>query len=248
MALNWSTFALEILNFLVLVWILKRFLYQPVLAVIAKRRAGIEKTLADAKAMQGEAEALRSRYEGRLRDWEQERQKAQAALAQELERERARAKEQLKAELERERDKARTAQARREAELRRALEGQALEQASRFAARVLEAVAGPELEARLVALAVSELSRLGTERVAALRGQWGEAPQAIVVHSAYPLETEQRQDLERVLHSVTGRAAPVRFEQDKSLLAGLRIEIGPWVLGANLADELKAFADWEHGH
>jgi len=46
--LSWSTFLLEIINFLVLVWILKHFLYKPVLDVIARRRSGIEKTLADA--------------------------------------------------------------------------------------------------------------------------------------------------------------------------------------------------------
>ncbi len=247
MELNWSTFALEILNFLVLVWILKRFLYRPVLGVIARRRAGIEKSLADARAMRDEAQALRSRYEGRLAEWERERQEAQAALARELEQERTRAKAQLKSELERERDQARAAQARREAELRRTLEAQALEQASRFAARLLQAVAGPELEARLAALAVEELARLDTERRAALREQWGEAPEAIVVRSAYPLDPRHRQGLERTLRTVTGLTVPVRHEQDKALLAGLRIEIGPWVLGANLADELQAFADWAHG-
>ena len=38
MELSGSTFVLEIINFLILVWILKRFLYKPVLGVIAKRR------------------------------------------------------------------------------------------------------------------------------------------------------------------------------------------------------------------
>jgi F-type H+-transporting ATPase subunit b len=66
MELNWSTFVLEIINFLVLVWILQRLLYKPVLAVIARRRAGIEKTLADAKHLQAEAERLKAQYESRL--------------------------------------------------------------------------------------------------------------------------------------------------------------------------------------
>ena len=39
MELDWTTFILEIINFLVLVWILHRFLYQPVMNVIAQRRA-----------------------------------------------------------------------------------------------------------------------------------------------------------------------------------------------------------------
>ena len=51
MELSWSTFILEAINFLVLVWILKRFLYKPVLDVIERRKAGIEKIQADAKAL-----------------------------------------------------------------------------------------------------------------------------------------------------------------------------------------------------
>ena len=33
MAFDWTTFGLEIINFLALLWILKRFLYRPVLAL-----------------------------------------------------------------------------------------------------------------------------------------------------------------------------------------------------------------------
>ena len=39
MTLSWPTFILEIVNFLVLVWILKRFLYQPILQAIEERKA-----------------------------------------------------------------------------------------------------------------------------------------------------------------------------------------------------------------
>ena len=59
MEFDWTTFILEIINFLILVWILKRFLYRPVLGVVARRRAGIEKTLADARRIEAEAGELR---------------------------------------------------------------------------------------------------------------------------------------------------------------------------------------------
>ena len=74
MELNWSTFLLEIINFLVLVWILKHFLYKPILDVIARRRAGIEDRLAKAQQLHDEANTLKTEYENRLVDWEHERQ------------------------------------------------------------------------------------------------------------------------------------------------------------------------------
>lgn len=41
MDFDWTTFILEIINFLILIWILKHFLYRPVLKVISERRSGI---------------------------------------------------------------------------------------------------------------------------------------------------------------------------------------------------------------
>lgn len=246
MELNWSTFVLEMINFLVLVWILKRFLYKPVLDVIARRRAGIDKTLSDAKAVQSEAEKLQQQYEGRLADWGQERRQARESLARELDAERSRRIKEIQAELEQEHEKSRVAAARRESDVARKLETTALSQGARFASRLLELSAGPDLQARLLEMLSSGLNELSPERTEGLRTRYGKPPDIIRVVSAFPLEDDQRQRLEQALAMVTGPDLPVRYELNDELLAGLRIIIGPWVLGANVHDELQGFADLSH--
>jgi F-type H+-transporting ATPase subunit b len=245
--LNWSTFLLEIVNFLVLVWILKRLIYRPVLEVIARRKAGIEQALKEARSLKAEAEAMGQRYEGRLTDWEREREGAREALAKELEAERGRRLAALKADLEQQREKALVAEERRQAEALRDMEGRALAQGAAFASRLLAQATGPELEARLLELAVSELRKLPEARLADLRNRWGERPEAIAVASAHPLSDTQRQTLGESLAAVTGRALPLTFQQDPELLAGLRITLGAWVLEANLQAELRGFTDLAHG-
>jgi F-type H+-transporting ATPase subunit b len=245
--LSWSTFVLEIINFLVLVWILKRFFYKPVLEVIARRRAGIEKTLADAQALRAEAEALQEKYEGRLTDWDQDRQQAREALARELDAERSREMAELETELERKREKARVYVARREADARRTVEETALMQAAKFATRLLEGAAGPDTEARLVELVIADLTQLQPERVDAIHSNYGPTPDAIVAVSAFPLTDDQCQRLKEVLAELTSPSIPVRFEQNGELLAGLRITIGAWVMAANLRDELQGFTRLAHG-
>jgi len=245
--LSWSTFVLEIINFLVLVWILKRFLYKPVLDVIARRRAGIEKSLADAEALHTEAERLQEQYEGRLADWDQERQQVHEELAQEIEAERARKLVKLQTALEQEREKARVAEARRQADDRRKMEETSLMHGARFATHLLEQASGPDTEARLVELMITELTQLPTKHIAALRNSYGKTPEAVVVVSSFPLPDDHRQRLEQALATVTSPNIPVRFEQNSELLAGMRITIGAWVLGANLRDELKGFMELAHG-
>ncbi|MGD8873922.1 MAG: F0F1 ATP synthase subunit delta [Gammaproteobacteria bacterium] len=246
MELNWSTVVLEILNFLVLVWILKHFLYQPVLDVIARRRDGIEKTLADAGARHAQAVDLQKQYEGRLAEWSKEQQQAREALSQELAAERSRKLAELHTELEQEREKARVVWVRRQADAMRELEETALLQGTRFTTRLLQAAAGPELEARLVDIAIKGLTELPAERVSALRNSYGKPLEAIRVASAFPLADAQRQRLEQVLTGITGEELPQHFEQDSALLAGVRISIGAWVLGVNLQDELQGFMELAH--
>ncbi|WP_455203019.1 F0F1 ATP synthase subunit delta [Kaarinaea lacus] len=246
MELSWSTFVLEIINFLVLVWILKRFLYKPVLDVIARRQTGIEERLTESRHLHEEAKALKAEYEDRLAQWEQERRHARDTLAVELEAERTRQTTALQAALSEEQKKARVAESRQRAEAVRETEHKALQHGAQFATRLLTQAAGPELEARLLELLQEKLNSLTDEQITVLRNQWGEPPESIEVSSAYTLTEDQRQQLEKTLSTITGLAATVNYNQDTELLAGLRINIGPWVLRANVQDELQAFAEFAH--
>ena len=95
MEIDWTTFVLEVVNFLALVWILKRFLYRPVLEVLARRRAGVEQTLEVARQSEVRAAELKSQFENRLADWEREKAALRAGLEAELVAERTRQQQAL---------------------------------------------------------------------------------------------------------------------------------------------------------
>lgn len=243
MELNWSTFVLEIVNFLVLVWILKRFLYRPVLDIIAERRARIEKAMADAETLRRDAKELEDRYKNRLADWEREKNEARVRLRAELDAERLRLLAKLQAALEEERQRARTLEERRLGEEARRSEEIALAQAARFAARLLSRIAGPEVDGRLAALALEELSALPAERQQQLRDALAGSEPSLRVASAYPLGKTQRTQLAQAFERLLGRPVTCEFVEDRTIQAGLRITVGAWVLQANLNDELKFFSE-----
>lgn len=242
MELDWATFAIEIVNFLILIWILQRFLYKPVLAAIARRRAAIEKTLADAQARQADAQALEHQYRDRLADWTREKDKLRAALTEEIDAERVRSLEALQITLEQEREKNRVIEARRAGELRRQAEDRAIAQGAEFAARLLGRVAAPELEKRLVALVLEDLGRLPEDQLQAVRAACRDAAFKMKVTSAYPLDESARDALVQGFKTAVQENVVGEFKEDGRLLAGLRIGIGPWVAHANLQDELQFFA------
>lgn len=244
MELSWTTFILEIINFLVLVWILKHFLYKPVLNVIARRRADIDKRLKDAQEMQSKADALQQKYEGRLSDWEQERKEAREKLRSEIDSERQARLEKLDGEIAQRQQQSEVADARRLADSERKIEAQALLHGARFATRLLEQGAGPETQQRLVAMLTGELSDLSEKSVAAIRRQLAEDTGKISIGSAFPLEEEERSRIEQALQRVFNQADKPEYTVDADLLAGIRITIGAWELDANIRDELQGFVEF----
>ncbi len=248
MELDWSTLALEALNFLVLVWLLRHFFYRPVLAVIEKRQAETAKQIHDAEAVRQEAETLKSEYTARLTKQDEAHAAAQARLDAEIAAERGRRLTALATEIETERRRRETLEARERGEHEAALERQALVLATRFAARLLDRLAGPEVDAKLADLALAEIAAQAPEKFDGLRDTLRAADASIKVISAYPLDEPRRQAFAAALTRLAGRSLAPGFSEDATLKAGVYIMAGSWVLMANLRDELGFFASgFEHG-
>lgn len=241
MRIDWTTFVLEIVNFLVLVWILKHFLYKPVRDVLNQRRAAIGRTLEEARETEERATALKSQFESRLAEWEKEKTQARARLDAELNEERTRQMHALTQALaeERERDAAREARLREQ--MRQETEARALAQARGFATTVLARLAGPELEARLMDVFIEDFSVLTTEQTAGLRAACRTGARADVA-TAFPLSPAQRRRIADAIAAQAGHDVPLDVSEDATLVAGLRIAIGPWRLALCLGDELAFFA------
>lgn len=242
MEFDWTTFTLEIINFLILVWILKRFLYRPILDVIAKRRIGIEKTLADARRIETEASELKQQNERHLAEWEQEKEAAQSRLLEELAAQREHRMAALETSIAEERERRRVLDERRQRDFQRNLEEQGIAQGAAFSAKLLSRMATPELEARLYVLLLEDLRSLRAEDRAALVSAAATPNLQIRVQSTFVFDPGKRAELARVLAEVVGKTLPVEYLENPELVTGFLVSIGPWILHANLRDELKFFS------
>jgi F-type H+-transporting ATPase subunit b len=241
--LDWTTFILELINFLVLIWLLNRFLYKPVLKVIAQRKTAIQKTQADAEQMRSDAETLRGQYENRLADWEQEKDKARGKLRDEISAERNRQLDALRTELDQERQKAAAVEQRRLKDFTQQTEASAIAQGATFASRLLSRLGGVELERRIIDLVMEDLAGLPQDKIRAIRSVPVTTGLAMRITSGYPLGTTQRKVLGDACRTLMGREVPCEFLEDRNLIAGLRISFGSWVLRANVQDEMSFFAE-----
>src|ERR1700689_1727878 len=65
MLIDWFTVGAQVLNFLILVWLLKHFLYKPILNAIDAREKRIAAELTDANAKRTEAEKERGDFQNK---------------------------------------------------------------------------------------------------------------------------------------------------------------------------------------
>ena len=219
MELDLTTFLMEVANFLILVWIMKRLLYKPVQAIIAKRQAAMELTRSEAEQMRNDATELGQAYQGRLASWDEE-----------------------KAELRRQlRDKARVTEERLAEERVRLSEERAIANAGRFAARLLTRVATPELGGQLMEMLLEDLAGLPDDKRRAIVEALGREEAVVRVVSAHPLAESVSEQFEKRFREIFPAARQFNFSVSEDLLAGIRINTGPWNLSANLKDELAFF-------
>jgi F-type H+-transporting ATPase subunit b len=239
--LSWTTFILEAINFLVLVWLLKRLFYVPVKRAIAERRAAVQKTLQDAEKARREAEDLKSKYEGRLQEWEREKERQREEFRTELNDEKTRQLKLIENSLKMEREKAEAREQKQAAERRANEEKQAIKQALEFTSRLLGDLASQELEGKIVDLTVEHIAS-GADRLPTTFGPQSGDSHSVTVRSAYPLTESRQNALAATLKQRLGDNLPITFNVDQRLLAGLEIAIGSYVLRANLRDELEYFS------
>ena len=73
MLIDWFTVGAQALNFLILVWLMKHFLYKPILNAIDAREKKIAAELADADAKKAEAKKERDEFQHKNAEFDQQR-------------------------------------------------------------------------------------------------------------------------------------------------------------------------------
>ena len=218
------TLLLQTVNVLVLVWLLARFLFRPVAAVITARRNATDKLLADAQARLKQAsdaaadvahqrEGLAAEGQRILADARAGADAEHATLLQHA----TEAAARLQAEAQR-------AMARDRQAMREALEREATDLALTIAARLLQRVPPRELNRAFVETLADALATHPA------RGLLANAD--LELHSALPLDAAAQADTRDVLARVLGALPRITFRTDPTLLAGVEL-VGPSLLIRN---------------
>jgi len=247
MRVDWITVAAQIVNFLVLAWLLRRFLYQPILQAMARREQRIADRLHEAARRQEEAEAEAQKLREKQAALARERDAVIAEARSHAEQERRTLEEEARAEADRKRrewlDQLDSQRETFLAELRQ----RSTAQFFALARRALADLADAPLEERIAAAFLRELEALDKPHRDRISRAAARAGNAVTVRSRFELPPSTRRELTRAIHGLTGAEAQVAYSQDEALGAGIELAAGgqvvAWTLDRYLDGLAKAVAE-----
>lgn len=233
------TFLFQIINFMVLLFVLKRILYRPVREVMEKRRAMAMKVMEDAASVRKEAQELQEKCSAELESLKSMRVRMNETMKLEVEQERQRLLEKASLEArqvrEREEGVMLVEKKRFEAEARKST----IDAAVLFATNICRDISSEELHRAFYRGFLGELEAVG-KQLAEAAAQDGHFSMEIV--SAYPLDEEETESLRRAFEAATGRKVSLSTVTDPEIMAGVKIRALDRVYDTSLLGQVEGYA------
>lgn len=223
MDINWVTFIAQIINFLVLVWLLKRFLYGPIVRAMDAREQKFVDRMRELEEATDAARRESDEYRERLEELQRTKEELLAEATREVE---AWKREHLKAarkEVEHSRSEWYRGLARERQSLLRDLRLRVAREVFDASRRVLQVLCNESLEARAIAAFERELKRLDASRRAEVAQAIVNSRHHVVVETGFPLDQTMRLKLEQLVHTYLAEGVAIDFAVKPDLICGVEL-------------------------
>jgi F-type H+-transporting ATPase subunit b len=240
MLIDWFTVAAQALNFVILVWLLKRFLYRPILDAIDAREKRIAAQLTEADKKKAEAQHERDEFLGKNEAFDRQR----AALL-------SQATDEAKAERQRLLDDARKAADALSAKHQEALQNDAhalnhaislrtQQEVFAIARKALTDLAGASLEERMTEVFNRRLRMIDGKAKERLGAALRTATAPVLVRSAFDLPEAQRSAIQKSLNETFSVDVHIRFDTSPDLVGGIELSTNGQKIAWSIADYLAS--------
>jgi F-type H+-transporting ATPase subunit b len=235
---NVWTFLFEVLNFLVLAFVLHRLLYRPLRQAIDKRKAENERAKAEAEAARKEADAARMQLAAKLAEADKDRQQLLRKAAEQAEAETTKRLEVAETAARAVREEARHDTDRLRQEMIARLEGEVGTLAVALAERLLTQACDASLNGQLAQNLVETIRAVTDDERDGMRRDPG--ADDVLVESAMPLDEPTHRDVIAAVHELLGRECEVKVEVKPALVGGALLRVGGHVWDATIAAQIGA--------
>ena len=241
MQINWFTVIAQILNFLVLVWLMKRYLYKPILNAIEDREKKIAGQLADAKTKKAEAKSEQDEFNKKNEVFDQQKKdmmdKATAEAAEQSQKLLEAAKNNAKTL----QDKLEKAAKEQQADLNHQMEQKTRQEVFALTKKVLTDLADVNVEEQSVNIFIKRISGIKEDEKALFIKALHSGSGPILVQSAFDLPEKQQAELKSAVTKMLGTTSSFEFKTSPALIGGIELTTNGYKLAWSIAEYVNSF-------
>jgi F-type H+-transporting ATPase subunit b len=247
--IDWFTVLAQIINFLILVFLLHRFLYNPILNAMTQREERIANDLETAERKRREAREEIESYRQKKAELDDKRQELLRQAEKEADKKRHDLLQKARAETEEIRSRWQRAIEQEKEAFLADLRRRVSQETYRVMRSALADMADVALEERIVAVFLARLADLPKSEREALADETsgGETAASWKINSAFDLPDERQEEIERVVKEKWGYNGRLDFNTQPDLIAGIELVAAghkvAWSLGSYLDSLEEAFDD-----
>ena len=240
MLIDWFTVIAQLINFLVLVWLLQHFLYHPIINAIDEREKRIAAEIADADEKKSAAMQQRDEYQEKKSQFDQLSKQRRKELAAEVNSERTRLLDLARKETDELRSQLQLALQNEQQSLQDKLRQQAQDEVFAITRKALTDLADRSLETSMTDTFIRHLQALDAAEKANLVAAFNPADDALTVRTAFTLPDEQRSRITDAINDVINDTVSVRFVIEPALVSGIEINANGQKIGWSIAAYLAS--------
>lgn len=243
MIIDWFTIAAQAFNFLLLIWLLKRFLYKPILRAIDRREQKIAEKLAEADRKEAAAQAEHQEFLQKNEALDKNRADLVRETKSEANAQRLRLLEEAKKEAEALRLMAREALVQDMQKMDKAIAARMRREVFSIARKTLADLGSDSLEERIIAVFLRRLQVMGSEEKKDLGKTIGAKGATVLLKSAFALSPGQREEIKKETDELFNVQTRMQFKTDPDLIGGIELVAGGHKITWNIDDYITSFEE-----
>ena len=240
MLIDWFTVGAQALNFLILVWLMKRYLYKPILKAIDTREQRIAAELADAGKKKAEAQKEREEFQHKNEEFDQQRAALLTKATDEAKAERQRLLEEARRVADALGNKRAESLANEAHNLNQAISRRTQQEVFAITRKALAELATASLEERMSDVFTQRLRGLDDKAKPAFGEALKKNSEPAVIRSTFELPAEQRATIQNALNKAFSQEVHLRFETAPELVSGIEFTTNGQKLAWSIADYLAS--------
>lgn len=242
MYINWFTVLAQAFNFLLLLFILNKFLFKAIFRALEDRKKEIQgiKDSADKKIL--EAEAEKELFENKLKDFEAEKQKAKKEMLKQLEEDKSKRVVEIEKEVA---DLRKKFEKQMENEKQDVILSSTSVVKSSFIGLVnnfFKSISNETLESEVVKSFLSKIEILDADKIKNLNAKLKAGGSGVVnIATAFEINSESSSSIEKMLKSRKVEFSGINYSVNEELVIGIELKIESFVIGFNIKEAIESF-------